>query len=410
MVRRGGPLPALLLEVEAACHGILDTWRHPTDHAGHRLTSPSPARYPDARRPILVSDSSAPSCPTHLFVELTGGDTETGLRRALLDGHPVAASAQASARCWWTTYLRVGQIEVAEAAIKAGGAPSSRPVPIGAVARTSSRSTAELLRLEAGACPERPSTSPAGYMEQALLDGPLRSSSGFRSSREPSSARGGPEPTPWTTPSLAGSRTWPREIPRGWPRSATSSPPLANGARPRRDPRPGPLGEPLRCAPSSAAPRGGLARSSSPTWTDRPPPGSDSPSTPSPSAPRAGSRVRPRARGSGLLGGPSRTSGRGGWLRHGTRRHDHRGAWPRRATTTGSAWTLYLATDEHLRPRSSSTRPSRPLGPRWSTWHHGDGTPRPTGLCWPRSNARQAFTPSIGYRRIGSRPSRRNTS
>jgi predicted enzyme related to lactoylglutathione lyase len=70
------------------------------------------------------------------------GDAATGgYTMALLDGHPVAGisrkPAGAPIASQWTTYLRVGQIEVAEAAINAhGGRTLGRPVPIGALART----------------------------------------------------------------------------------------------------------------------------------------------------------------------------------------------------------------------------------------------------------------------------------
>ena len=70
------------------------------------------------------------------------GDAATGgYTMALLDGHPVAGisrkPAGAPIASQWTTYLRVGQIEVAAAAIEAhGGRTLGRPVPIGALART----------------------------------------------------------------------------------------------------------------------------------------------------------------------------------------------------------------------------------------------------------------------------------
>ncbi len=70
------------------------------------------------------------------------GDAATGgYTMALLDGHPVAGisrkPANAPVASQWTTYLRVGQIEVAAAAIEAhGGRTLGRPVPIGALSRT----------------------------------------------------------------------------------------------------------------------------------------------------------------------------------------------------------------------------------------------------------------------------------
>jgi predicted enzyme related to lactoylglutathione lyase len=70
------------------------------------------------------------------------GDAATGgYPMALLDGHPVAGisrkPAGAPVPSQWLTYLRVGQIEVAAAAIEAhGGRTLGRPVPIGALSRT----------------------------------------------------------------------------------------------------------------------------------------------------------------------------------------------------------------------------------------------------------------------------------
>ena len=60
---------------------------------------------------------------------------------ALLDGHPVAGISRkpddAPVRSQWTTYLRVGDIEVAERAINTyGGRTLGRPVAIGALSRT----------------------------------------------------------------------------------------------------------------------------------------------------------------------------------------------------------------------------------------------------------------------------------
>ncbi len=70
------------------------------------------------------------------------GDAATGgYTMALLDGHPVAGisrkPAGAPIASQWTTYLRVGQSEVAAAAIEDyGGRVLGRPVSIGGLART----------------------------------------------------------------------------------------------------------------------------------------------------------------------------------------------------------------------------------------------------------------------------------
>ncbi|HET8987402.1 MAG TPA: VOC family protein [Humibacillus sp.] len=93
---------------------------------------------------LLVSDvERAQAFYSDLFGwRWLAGDAATGgYTMALLDGHPVAGISRkpvgAPIASQWTTYLRVGQIEVAEAAINAhGGRTLGRPVPIGALART----------------------------------------------------------------------------------------------------------------------------------------------------------------------------------------------------------------------------------------------------------------------------------
>ena len=93
---------------------------------------------------LLVSDiERAQSFYSDLFGwRWLAGDAATGgYTMALLDGHPVAGisrkPAGAPVASQWTTYLRVGQIEVAAAAIEAhGGRTLGRPVAIGALART----------------------------------------------------------------------------------------------------------------------------------------------------------------------------------------------------------------------------------------------------------------------------------
>lgn len=72
---------------------------------------------------------------------LTGDAASGGYTMALLDGHPVAGisrkPASAPIASQWTTYLRVGDIGAAVAAISTyGGRPLGRPVGIGNLART----------------------------------------------------------------------------------------------------------------------------------------------------------------------------------------------------------------------------------------------------------------------------------
>jgi predicted enzyme related to lactoylglutathione lyase len=93
---------------------------------------------------LLVSDvSRAKAFYRDLFGwQWISGDPATGgYTMALLRGHPVAGislkPASASVASQWTTYLRVGDIGVAQAAIsKHGGRTLGRPVPLGALART----------------------------------------------------------------------------------------------------------------------------------------------------------------------------------------------------------------------------------------------------------------------------------
>ncbi|GAA5029574.1 VOC family protein [Terrabacter aeriphilus] len=71
------------------------------------------------------------------------GDPATGgYTMALLGGRPVAGlshrPAAAAVRSQWTTYLRVGDIEIARSAIAShGGRPLGQPVRLGALATTS---------------------------------------------------------------------------------------------------------------------------------------------------------------------------------------------------------------------------------------------------------------------------------
>lgn len=72
---------------------------------------------------------------------LTGDPATGGYTMALLDGQPVAGLSRrppsAPVPSQWTTYLRVGDIEVAARAVSGyGGRTLGRPVPIGALART----------------------------------------------------------------------------------------------------------------------------------------------------------------------------------------------------------------------------------------------------------------------------------
>lgn len=72
---------------------------------------------------------------------LTGDSATGGYTMALLDGHPVAGLSHkpenAPVASQWTTYLRVGDIDVAARAIAGyGGRPLGRPVSIGNLART----------------------------------------------------------------------------------------------------------------------------------------------------------------------------------------------------------------------------------------------------------------------------------
>ncbi|MEO7446722.1 MAG: VOC family protein [Humibacillus sp.] len=93
---------------------------------------------------LLVSDVDAAQ---YFYGELfgwkwlEGGSATGGYPLALLDGHPVAGisrrPATAPVPSQWTTYLRVGDIAVADASIRAhGGRTLGRPVPLGALART----------------------------------------------------------------------------------------------------------------------------------------------------------------------------------------------------------------------------------------------------------------------------------
>ncbi|GAA2747276.1 VOC family protein [Terrabacter aerolatus] len=72
---------------------------------------------------------------------LSGDPSTGGYTMALLDGHPVAGISRkpdsAPVPSQWTTYLRVGDLEVAALAINAyGGRTLGRPVAIGALSRT----------------------------------------------------------------------------------------------------------------------------------------------------------------------------------------------------------------------------------------------------------------------------------
>ena len=72
---------------------------------------------------------------------LAGDPSTGGYTMALLDGHPVAGISRkpdsAPIPSQWTTYLRVGDIEVAARAINAyGGRTLGRPVAIGALSHT----------------------------------------------------------------------------------------------------------------------------------------------------------------------------------------------------------------------------------------------------------------------------------
>jgi predicted enzyme related to lactoylglutathione lyase len=93
---------------------------------------------------LLVSDvPQAKRFYTELFGwQWIAGDAATGgYTMALLDGHPVAGISRkpdnAPIPSQWTTYLRVGDIDVAAQAINTyGGRTIGRPVPLGALAST----------------------------------------------------------------------------------------------------------------------------------------------------------------------------------------------------------------------------------------------------------------------------------
>jgi predicted enzyme related to lactoylglutathione lyase len=93
---------------------------------------------------LLVSDvPRAQQFYAELFgwTWLAGDPASGGYTLALLDGKPVAGVSRkpssAPVPSQWTTYLRVGDIDIAAAAIVAnGGRPLGRPVSIGALART----------------------------------------------------------------------------------------------------------------------------------------------------------------------------------------------------------------------------------------------------------------------------------
>ncbi len=233
---------------------------------------------------LLVSDvERAQSFYSELFGwRWLAGDAATGgYTMALLDGHPVAGISRkpvgAPIASQWTTYLRVGQIEVAAGGHRRPRRPHPRVGPCRSAPSPapSSRSTP--------AAPTSACGSPATCRAAALLDAPGSLTWNelltrdydrvqafqlgvfgheFTDETEPGGPRWATAHTGDGNPAYGLAEIgdeWPREIPPHWVASFAAEQRRAvarQGARPRRHAHPGPVRRPLRRRRRAQRPRG----------------------------------------------------------------------------------------------------------------------------------------------------------
>ncbi len=332
---------------------------------------------------LLVSDVQRAKA---FYGELFGwqwldGDPATGgYTMALLGGHPVAGISRkpdgAPVRSQWTTYLRVGDIEVAERAINTyGGRTLGRPVAIGALSRT-------LIAVDPGGS-YFGVWEPGDLPGSGVLDEPGSLTWNelltrdydrvqdfqlavfgheFTDETEPGGPRWATAHTGDGNPAFGLAEIddeWPQEIPPHWVASFATRdvvPRPGPGARARGHAAPGPVRRPVRSRRGAERARGRslLAPRARPRLTARPSP------TPPTHRPHRSIRARPRravrARHP-LLG----------------RRHGRR---PRRARATSTA--------------ASSAGPSRTCRPRPAATSWPARTATSSRARWPRTRTTRA--------------------